>query len=146
MRFEAKKLTCFLRDQSQSDLLYNLKCEAANSLNLAVRRRSTSAGNSALLPSDGEGEGGGGGGLQKNFFRPSGPSLDPPLLKVFSFTVLFLCCTVEVPWFLEYHLEKQVIAWEFSKLDLMNCGENTKHTLVRIFFSSFIFWSFLTFR
>ena len=59
------KINCFLRDQSQSDLLYNLKCEAANSLNLAVSRRSTSAGNSALLPSDGEGSGE--GGLEKDF-------------------------------------------------------------------------------
>ena len=87
------------------------------------------------------GGGGGGGGLQFGI-KVRGvraPPLDPPLLKVFSFTVLFLCCTVEVPWFLEYHHEKQVIAWEFSKLDLTNCGENTKHTLVRIFFSSFIF-------
>ena len=55
IEIRGQKINCFLRDQSQSDLLYNLKCEAANSLNLAVSRRSTSAGNSALLPSDGEG-------------------------------------------------------------------------------------------
>ena len=120
LSFEEKKINCLPRDQFQSDLLYNLKFEAGNSLNLAV---------TAVFGQ-----------------HPWAPPLDPQLLKVFSFTVLFPCCTVEVPWFLEYHLEKQVIAWEFSKLDLMNCGENTKHTLVRIFFSSFIFWSFLTFR
>ena len=70
IEIRGQKINCFLRDQSQSDLLYNLKCEAANSLNLAVSRRSTSAGNSALLPSDGEGVGGWGGGeggLEKNF-------------------------------------------------------------------------------
>ena len=71
IEIRGQKINCFLRDQSQSDLLYNLKCEDANSLNLAVSRRSTSAGNSALLPSDGEGGGGGsGGGLQKNFSAP----------------------------------------------------------------------------
>ena len=56
IEIRGQKINCFLRDQSQSDLLYYLKCdEAANSLNLAVSRRSTSAGNSALLPSNGEG-------------------------------------------------------------------------------------------
>ena len=76
IEIRGQKINCFLRDQSQSDLLYNLKCEAANSLNLAVSRRSTSAGNSALLPSDGEGVGGGGGvvrAVTKKIFPPFGP-------------------------------------------------------------------------
>ena len=51
LRFEGNKINCFPRDQSLSDLLYSQRrhqktqCENGG-------RRSTFAGNSALLPSD----------------------------------------------------------------------------------------------
>ena len=51
LRFEGNKINCFPRDQSLSDLFYSQRihqktqCENGD-------RRSTFAGNSALLPSD----------------------------------------------------------------------------------------------
>ena len=44
-------MNCFLRDQSLSDLLYSTKRKTFNG-NSSGGRRSTFAGNSALLPSD----------------------------------------------------------------------------------------------
>ena len=49
LRFKGNKINCFQRDQSLSDMLYSWKfikprCNGSG--------RSTSAGNSALLPSD----------------------------------------------------------------------------------------------
>lgn len=42
---------------------------------------------------------------------------------------------IEALWLLEFPLEKLVIAWEFFKQDLMNCGESMRHIQV----STFIF-------
>ena len=51
LRFEENKMNFFPRDQSLSDLLYSTKRKTCNG-NSNSGRRSTFAGNSALLPSD----------------------------------------------------------------------------------------------
>ena len=50
-KFEGNKINCFPRDQLLSDLLYSTKRKTSNG-NSNGGRRSTFAGNSALLPSD----------------------------------------------------------------------------------------------
>ena len=51
LKFEGNKMNCFRRDQSLSDLLYSTKGRTCNGNNNGGRR-STFAGNSALLPSN----------------------------------------------------------------------------------------------
>ena len=51
MRFEGNRINSFPRDQSLSDFLYSTKGKTCNG-NSNGGRRSTFAGNSALLPSD----------------------------------------------------------------------------------------------